>query len=223
MTDVPKYLAKDLDVCLLEQVIELIRDTRQWGVRTQSGNLYTAKHLVITAPLPQALALLDTSGLNYAGANLAALRAVRYDKGLATLAILDGPSSLPEHGGVSIADGPIRWIADNQKKGISENVSAVTIHASAEFAAEHWDSSNDVRGQLMLDAAAPHLGAKVVDYDCHRWGYGFPINPMPELCYFSWGLSLVLAGDAFGGPRVEGSALSGLAAARELMECSSLA
>jgi predicted NAD/FAD-dependent oxidoreductase len=213
MTDVPKHLAKDIDVCTSQQVTELARDTNVWMARTASGDTFLARQLVITAPLPQALNLLDMTGLRYANSDAEALRAVRYEKGLATLAILDGASGIAEPGGIEIHEAPLTWIGDNQQKGISPDVSAITIHADAAFAEEHWDSPNEVRGELMLAAAKPYLKAKVVGYNCHRWGFTTPINPWPEMYYQNKGLQLTLAGDAFGGARIEGAALSGIAAA----------
>jgi hypothetical protein len=217
MTDVPKYLAADLEIHYSEQVSELSRDVDLWIARTQSGNTFTARHLVITAPLPQALNLLDMTGLNYAGAHGAALRKVRYEKGLATLALLDGPSGIPEPGGMKLHQAPITWIGDNQQKGISPDVSAITIHADSDFAEKYWDSPNEIRGPLMLKAAKPYLKANVVEYNCHRWGYTLPINPWPEPVFSNPGLKLTLAGDAFGGPRIEGAALSGIEAAAAIL------
>ena len=217
MTDVPKYLAQELDVERSQQVTELSRDTNLWIARTEKGDRFLAEELIIAAPLPQALNLLDMTGLRYANGDTDALRAVRYERGLATLAILDGPSGIPEPGGIKIHEGCLSWIGDNQQKGISPGVSAVTIHANAAFAEAHWDSPNDLRGPLMLEAAAAHLKANVVEYNCHRWGFTTPVNPWHEPYYRNAGLRLTLAGDAFGGPRIEGAALSGIEAAKALL------
>lgn len=216
MTDAPKHLAKDLDVRTSQQVTELARDTDLWIVRTASGDTFLGKHLVITAPLPQALNLLDMTGLRYANGQIDALRAIRYERGLATLTILDAPSGLPAPGGMKIHEAPLSWIGDNQQKGISPNVSTITIHADAAFAEAHWDSPNEVRAPLMLEAAAPHIKAKVIEYTCHRWGFTTPINPWHEPYFQNAGLKLTLAGDAFGGARVEGAALSGIEAAQAI-------
>lgn len=217
MTDVAKYLAAALDVHRSQQVIELARDTNVWIARTREGDSFLGTQLVITAPLPQALNLLDMTGLRYANGDTTALRAIRYEKGLATLAILDGPSGLEQPGGRKIHEAPLSWIGDNQQKGISPEVSAVTIHADAAFAEAHWDSPDEVRGPLMLKAAAPFLEANIVEYKCHRWGFTTPINPWHEKYYRNPGLKLTLAGDVFGGPRIEGAALSGIEAGRCLL------
>lgn len=218
MTDAPKHLARTLEVHNSQQVTELSRDTDLWVARTATGDSFPAKHLVLTAPLPQALSLLDTSGLRYANGDAEALRSVRYERGLTTLVILDGPSGLAEPGGVKVSEGILTWIGDNQQKGISPEVSAITLHATHAFAEEHWESANELRGPLMIEAAKPFLKGKVLEYNCHRWGFTKTINPWPELYYQNPGLQLTLAGDSFGGMRVEGAALSGIEAAAAVHE-----
>lgn len=218
ITDLPKHLAAGLEVHRSQQVVSVARDVGEWQVHTATGQVYSAEHLVVSAPLPQSLSLLDTAGLNYAGADLSALRSVRYDKGLATLAVLDGPSGLSQPGALKISEGIVTWIADNQMKGISPELPAITIHADAAFAEKHWDSPDEVRGALMLKAAAPYLQANVVEYNCHRWGFTLPVNPLPYSYYQNKPLNLMLVGDAFGGPRVEGAALSGIEGAQALLQ-----
>lgn len=218
MTDVPKHLAKDLDVCLCAEVTELMREADSWMVRTASGDSFIARELVITAPLPQALKLLDTMSHEYAIGYIEALREVSYERGLATLAILDGPSGLLAPGGLKVHEAPLTWIADNQTKGISPDVSAITIHANATFAEEHWDSHDDLRGKLMIEAALPFIQANIIEFNCHRWGFTTPINPWSEKYFHNDELHLTLAGDSFGGARIEGAALSGFAAASKVLD-----
>ena len=222
MTDAPKFLAESLRVERSERITELSRELDTWVARSDGGSQYTAGYLVITAPAPQAISLLDTSGLNYAGEDEPKLRAIRYAKGLATLAILDGPSALPENGLVQIFTSPLALIADNRVKKISPDVAAITIHADADFAEAHWDSPDEVRGPLMLGAAAPWLGSGVVEYTCHRWGFTTPLNPWHEKHFTNPSLRLTLAGDSFGGARVEGAAISGIEAAGAVLQSSGI-
>jgi predicted NAD/FAD-dependent oxidoreductase len=218
MTDAPKHLAASLDVVREERITELSRDVDVWIATSASGRVFSAANLVITIPMPQAATLLETSGLNYAGTDEAALKQIRYSQGLATLAILDGPSGLPEGGFKRLFTSPLSWIADNQTKGISPDVSAVTIHSDAEFAKAHWDSPDEIRGRLMLDAAEPYLASAVVEFKCHRWGFTSPLNPWQENFYANPSLRLVLAGDSFGGARIEGAAVSGIEAAGAVVQ-----
>jgi predicted NAD/FAD-dependent oxidoreductase len=217
MTDVPKYLARALTVHRSQQVVEVVKELGYWELHTQVGDRFEGRHLVVAAPLPQAMSILQTSGVNWARDDLPKLNKIAYEKGLAALVVLNGPSGIPDPGGMKVDSEVINWIGDNQQKGISPDVSAVTIHGTADFSAKHWDTPDSLRGQLMLDAAAPYLKSKVTNIACHRWGFTTPLNPWPEASYHNFEIALSLAGDAFGGPRVEGAFLSGLHAAETLL------
>ncbi len=217
MASVPRYLATQLDVACGERITELSRNIDVWIATSASGARLAAPYLLLSTPLPQALALLDTSGLDYAGNDKAALRRIRYAKALTTMAILDGPSALPQTGFVKLLQKPLAWIADNKLKGISPHATAVTIHSDAEFAEQHWGSPDETCGPLMLEAAEQWLGSPVREYCCHRWGFTTPLNPWHEKHYTNPAIKLTLAGDAFGGARVEGAALSGIEAAEAIL------
>lgn len=222
MTDVPKYLGSGLDVRRSERVERLRRRGAFWEAETGSGARHLGRELILALPPPQALALLDAGVKDVPGGcgdRWAALRAVRYEKGLATLVLLDGPSGVPGPGGMKVDKGPLSWIADNEQKGISPGIPAVTLHAGADFAESHWESPDDVRGPKMVEAARPYLGAGVREFACHRWGFSRPVRAYgrgDERYHRDAECSLTFVGDAFGGGRVEGAALSGMAAALEL-------
>ncbi|CAI8337445.1 MAG: Renalase [Opitutia bacterium UBA7350] len=216
MNAIPKYLARKLEVVCSTQVCSLQRTDGNWVAESLAGDRFIGRELVVSLPLPQAWTLLETSGTDWATKDTrAALRAVRYEKGLATLVQLKGPSAVPSPGFLKLKEEALVWIADNQQKGISKEP-ALTLHAGASFAARHWDTTDEERGGLMLEAAKPWLGEGVVKFTCHRWGFTLPLNPYKERYLRNSGLNLTLAGDAFGGPRVEGAALSGIAAAMAL-------
>jgi hypothetical protein len=60
------------------------------------------------------------------------------------------------------------------------------------------------------------LGAPVVNVALQRWKFSEPAATYAQPCVWLPDLGLGLAGDAFGGPRVEGAALSGLALAERM-------
>ena len=67
----------------------------------------------------------------------------------------------------------------------------------------------------------PLLGdAQISEAQVKRWRYAQPASVYPERCLMiAYGNHpLVFAGDAFGGARIEGAALSGLTAGRALLE-----
>lgn len=221
MTAVAKHLAAGLEYEVRrETLVTAVRhDGQGWETVLGSGEIFASQCLVLTAPVPQSLALLDAGGVAIDAASRSGLEAIRFHKCLAALAILDGPSALTAHGGsLKISDQePVQWIADNQRKGISPEVPSVTIHSTPAFAEAHWDSSDEERLPPLLDAAAPFLKAEVVSAQGHRWGFSQPVTAFGEDAFVDIDLGLAIAGDGLAGGRVEGAALSGLAAAGAML------
>jgi len=216
MSAVAKHLALGLDLLLETPVAALRQAGNRWRAETTTGRTFTAGAMILTPPVPQSLALLDEGGIVLAPEMRARLAAIKYERCLAVMAVLDGPSRIPPPGGLAPADGPIAWLADNQLKGISTEP-AVTIHATHAFSLEHWDRDRQESGRDLLEEATTWLGAGVKQFQVHGWRYSKPMRIDEQPCVFvSQSPPLVLAGDAFAGPRVEGAALSGLAAGAAL-------
>ncbi len=212
MHAIAKYLAEGLDVRASTRVAALEPSGRGWRIRLDFGAALAADAVVLTAPVPQALALLAAGRVGLSAADAQVLEAIRYEPCLAVLAALDGASGLDDPGAVAPSTGPIDWMADNCLKGVSA-VPAVTIHATADFSRSHAQSSDEfVVGEVLRWAglrARPIVG----QVEVQRWLFARPAAIHPERCLVAEGLPpLVFAGDAFGGAKVEGAALSGTAA-----------
>ncbi len=217
MTGVAKHLAAGLDLIMGTQVAALRPAGNRWCAVTTTGETFSAEAVLLTPPVPQSLAMLDAGGLVLPPELRTRLAAIDYERCLAVMAVLEGPSQVPPPGGLAPTTGPIAWIADNQMKGISAEP-AVTIHATHAFSLEHWDRDRQESGRSLLAAAAPWLGAGVKTFQVHGWRYSKPLQVDEERCVIvSHAPALVLAGDAFAGPRVEGAALSGWAAADAIL------
>jgi len=229
MNALAKQLAQGLDVRTGEQVKTLARHGNTWQAVTESGLKVQAASLILTPPVPQALALLDAGETALPADARRALERISYDPCFAVLAVLDQPSRIPAPGALRFHSGssygslgqaentPLSWIADNQQKGISP-VPAVTLHATPQFTREHWEVPHAEVAEKLLAAAAPWLGATPRTYQVHRWRYSQPVVLHPERCLaLTEAPPLIFAGDAFGGPRVEGAVLSGWAAAETLL------
>jgi predicted NAD/FAD-dependent oxidoreductase len=215
MTAVPKFLASSLTVRLQQRVVTIALENDRWCVKTESGENFFGGALILTAPVPQSLALLAESGVALPAAMAAELTAITYEPCLAVVATLDSPGAVPPPGAVKVTDGVVSWLADNQAKGISP-VPSLTIHASSKFSRTHLEGDLKEAGRQLIEAVHPWLGAsRVMEFQVHRWRYSKPIQTHRELCVMTCaGPPLALAGDAFGGSgRIEGAALSGLAAA----------
>lgn len=217
MTAVAKYLAQGLEIRMEKQVVALRRAGGRYSVETNNGEFYSAAAVLLTPPVPQSLALLAASEIELDPAMRTRLEGIQYERCLAVMAVLKGPSLIPPPGAIKPTSGPVSWIADNQLKGISAEP-AVTIHANHEFSLAHWDEDRMEGGRLLLNAAQPWLGAEVLSYQVHGWRYSKPLQVDAEPCaLLQTAPPLVIAGDAFAGPRVEGAALSGMAASEMLL------
>ncbi|MBN2433006.1 MAG: FAD-dependent oxidoreductase [Acidobacteria bacterium] len=218
MNEVAKHLARDLTVHTSWRAWAISRTDGGWRVVSDVGQEFFARAILVTTPVPQALALFDQGDIPLPAVQREQLESLTYQKCLALLLALDGPSRLPDPGGMFSTGEPVAWLADNYRKGISADGYTVTILAGPGFSVRHWDDPPAEICQRLKTAAAPWLGADMKSYQLHRWRYSQPLVVYPERFFrVDTPAPLLLAGDAFGGPRVEGAALSGLAAAEWLL------
>ena len=217
MTAIAKRLGEDVDVRLGTQVAS-IQQEDCWRVRSADGNEYAATALLLTPPVPQSLELLSQGKVMLDERVEARLARLTYEKCFAVMAALDEAPALREPGWFAPSTGSISWIADNQAKGISD-LPAVTIHATAAFSEARWMMDREEAADLLIKEASEWLTSRVIDRQIHRWRYSKPIQTadVPAM-QLSETPRLIIAGDAFGGPRVEGAALSGMAAADMLLQ-----
>lgn len=220
MSSMAKHLAQGIDVRVQVNVVGLRTEDDGWRVTTERGECFSGRALLLTPPVPQGLPLLATGDYPLPDRVRGGLSQIEYTPCLAVLAQLSGPSRIPEPGGLMFDGGPVSWMADNQRKGVSSSAgAAVTIHAGPQFSRAHWETPESEVTAVLLDAAAPWLGTAPIQTQLHRWRYSLPLRVYPERCVVvREPAPLAFAGDAFGGSGVEGAALSGLAAGAALLE-----
>ena len=162
MSSLPKHLAADLNLFLHRRVERICRVPDGWLAVDESGNEWPAEALLLTPPVPQSLALLDAGEVRLDPGLRDGLDSLAYHPCLAALLVLEGSSGVPEPGGIALHGGPVSWIADNTAKGISPDVCAVTVHASPDFSAAHYEAPEAEVAGLLIDHAKPHLASRVV-------------------------------------------------------------
>ena len=211
MTDIAKHLANGLDVRCNTLAFSIARGTTsKWQLKIDDGSVLDADAIIVTCPLPQAYALLVTAGIELPESMLR----TEYDRTICLLAVLNQSSAIANPGGLQNPDDTFSFVADNAVKGISSAV-ALTLHANPQFSLEHWDASPQDVHDLLLTRAKPWIGdATVVTSQVKKWRLATPLTIWPERHWANE--MIVLAGDAFGGPKIEGAALSGLSAANYL-------
>ena len=220
MNAIPALLAKGLDLHQKQVVTHVAHDGDAWIVTTDTQQTWSADALLITSPVPQTLSLLDASDHPLPRAVREELEAITYHCCLAVMAVLDGPSGLPDPGAIQFHAEPVDWIADARTKGTIKEGFAVTIHGAPLFSREHFEGDRKIAGALLLESCRTLLQSKVLDVSIHGWRFAAPVTQYPQRCLSLLGETapLVLAGDAFGECRVEGAFLSGCAAADAVLQ-----
>ncbi|MGK7884788.1 MAG: NAD(P)/FAD-dependent oxidoreductase [Crocosphaera sp.] len=193
-----KYLAKDLDIHLQTRAITINKSDSGWKVATENGQSFEGDSLILTAPVPQSLTLLENSGIALPSLIKSRLEQVVYYPRITILALLEELSLIPASGWLTVNNSCLASIACNHKKGISPQGFAVTIHSTPEFSHEYLNKDDQIIAEKLFDFASSWLGSKVINYQVHRWRYSHPKtvygeeflavdNPSP----------LIFAGDAF--------------------------
>lgn len=216
MTAVPKFLAEGLEVKREHKVTAAGCCGDHWCVDVENHGCMRAERLIFTAPVPQSLAILKAGGFELPQPLAGQLAALTYDPCLALLVTVAGRSRLPVDG-VRRETGVVRWAADNQPKGVSPNLSAVTLHLSPEFSEAHYGRTETEVLELVRSEAEELIGAPISGATLHRWKFSHARATHPESFVWWPEESLGFAGDAFGGPRVEGAAVSALALAERVV------
>jgi renalase len=221
MASIPKHLARGLDVRTGEKVVEINARDEGWEVNAESGTCETGAALLLTAPVPRSLALVEARNYVLPEEARRRLERISYAPCLALLALLDGPTGVPEPGGVQVKGEPLDWIGDNRRKGISE-APGITIQAGPVWSREHFEADEAEITASLLAFAGERLGSdlssRVVQTSLSRWRYSWVTQSHLDSCLVAaHEPPLLFAGDAFGEAKVEGAALSGLAAADRLL------
>jgi renalase len=234
MTDLPKRLAAQLppDRCVVRTAVKVaaigvdggrVRISLDPSPEAGEPTTLHAVAAIVTSPVPQSLDLFAAGALLSADGGIAPdvhrqLATVTYDPSFALMLVLNRASLVPPPGGIQFAGGPISWLADNQQKGIS-SVPALTVHASGAFSRQHFDDPPEQVAAALIELVRPWIdgdpATAIAGQSLHRWKFATPtmIIPAPLVAVVA-SPPIVCCGDAFGGPKVEGAASSGLAAGR---------
>jgi len=216
-----KHLAQGLDARSEITVTAVRREGDGWRVTDSEGRGYDARGVVLTAPVPQSLALLDAGDTKLHADDRVALDRIEYVPCLTGLFWVDDHSGLPAPGGVQRPEANISWVADNQRKGISPKAVVITAQASARYSRQLWEREDaDILRAFRVDLL-PFLrdGGVIHEMQLKRWRYSKPTVLYPDVFLLARDLpALAFAGDAFREARVEGAALSGLGVGQALLQ-----
>jgi renalase len=228
------HLAAGLEVRIGQQVERLDAGGGRVmvHVRAPSGaDIVEADAAILTPPVPIALTLIAAGSQQRALAPAVRARLAGVTYAPCLCVTLDFPQApgpaIPAPGAVRLVDGPLSWISSQRAKGLRTRGEGIVVHAEA-----HWSRTHAGERDAALIAAISALSAPLLaawsggDWsspfaaNLTRWRHSLATATLPEPCLVAdLGAPVILAGDAFGAqPRVEGAALSGLAAASALTD-----
>ncbi|NNF55897.1 MAG: NAD(P)-binding protein [Acidimicrobiales bacterium] len=206
---------------VVNQRVHSIIDTGRSVTATYDGTTRPpdeAQAVLLTAPTPQIVQMLEAGGMPVPDP----VRLVTYHAVIALLLITehDPAGRLGPAGALQQPLDPMfTFIAENRAKGISDHI-GLTFHTEPALSAALFDCSD----QEIIDRLTPELrrvlgGDTWNEIQVKKWRYAGPRNGHPDrfLAVKGVRLPVLLAGDAFGGARVEGAFLSGRRAAEQLL------
>ena len=218
MSSLARHLARDLSVRLGTTVASATRSDAGWLLRDAEGaSLGTFKHLLVTAPAPQAAALLATD----APALAAVCEQVVFHPCRAVLCVLEHPAELSWDAAFVNDDAHLAWVARNAAKPSRDaGHECWVLHGTRAHSIETLDDDSDAAIAPMLEAFARLLGPnapRVIYAQGHRWRYAIPEPVLEADAVWDASVQAGVAGDWCGGPRVEGALLSGMALAGRVL------
>ena len=229
MRALPEYLAQPLDV-RTDMVVTAVSPVKGgWTVKTAvngatkvatkvaANETHHARTVIMTAPVPQSLAILDAGKTVLPIPACEALQRIRYAPSLTGLFWVDGTVKFPEPGAIQRPERAIVWMADNRRKGVSKT-RLITVQASPGLSNQLLEADAESALAGLEAALRPFLAETAVVRESHlkRWRYALPTVFHPDRCLRATtgetASPIIFAGDAFKEPRVEGAVLSGLTA-----------
>lgn len=206
MTALPKKIAENLPINKDEKIVHISFIDKIWNCRSEKGNHYQSKKLVITAPLPQALELLSNSKIDFNQD----LKSISYTKGLLGLFTADEnlliKKTLPDN---------VHSVLSMKSRQL--NPSAWVLRTTEEFSEKCFERSDDENLAQIVTMFSECFEEKpvITHSELKKWRYVVPNNVLPHP-YLEVQDALYLIGDGFLYPDVRGALLSAKGLAENL-------
>lgn len=227
MNQIAKKLAEALpkeNIALNEKIMDIELIDGFISISSETGSRFFCKKLMITSPLPQTAAMMAKfQGDQRLVKIMSDLSEISYEPCIAVMGFFD-PEEVPlTKFPAKSNSAPLAFVADNFSKGLSSRQAALTVHLSSEASHGLFTANDNVVVDFVCHELRRHFHLKKVTrpstVEVHRWRFATPKTTISEPC-LAWsgpnGLKICFAGEAFGGPKIEGAYLSGLAAAGAL-------
>ncbi|MBC7538021.1 MAG: NAD(P)-binding protein [Bacteriovorax sp.] len=208
MTALAKSIVDGLEIALEKQIHTIRYDNNIWKLVSDKNEEWECRNLIISAPLPQALLILERSSLKQIDLQeIAELKKIQYTKALIGLLILEQDILINEFGYEEFQSGDFFSITDQKMKGVSK-ISAITITMSPTFSESEFDNADDVvMTKILKIFKEKYPMAMITGSELKKWRYCQPLSKYKSF-YFEVAPKLYLIGDAFGGASLLGAVRS---------------
>ena len=209
-------LSNNLNILQNQRVTVIKYANNLWEVKTNK-DIFKSELLIITTPLPQCLDLLKTNLSLFDNDTIDEIKNIDYKKCITLIMVLNLKSNFNYPGAYQRIDCDWDFICDNNLKGISPNV-CVTAHASNILSKKIWDFSESRIKDYLLEKIKIRFNLYPEYSLVHKWLYAQSQKNLDG--YFRSSNStknhLFIAGEIFGGSKIEGAFLSGYNLARHI-------
>jgi predicted NAD/FAD-dependent oxidoreductase len=195
-------------------ICDMRHDEAGWRLHSKEHGLQPEHYdaLVLAVPAPQAAALLEPL------LPMTALQAASVAmEPCWTLMLRLAQRHDPGYDAAFVNDGPLRWLARDSSKPGRQGEEVWVAQASAEWSAEHVQTSESEVATLLVAAFLQQGGPPPVEMITHRWLYARPAAESNQRSVWLPAVQVGLCGDWLRGGRVEDAWLSGRALAATVM------
>ncbi|MBC7754211.1 MAG: FAD-dependent oxidoreductase [Moraxellaceae bacterium] len=211
MTGLAKFLADGKSVDLSREIALIKIENNLVILTCTDQSVIKCQKLFITAPLPQAVILLERSGFEIPQN----IKDVKYAHALVALFELEDLSDyqlLPYQEKIS----DTIFSVSQQNTKFEKNSPTLTVAMTPDWSLENFNSSDEknlvlitvfLQKYLMLNGSK--LDAVILKSQLKKWRYSHPINPL-TCGYVKLNSQIVLAGDGFSGGSINHAVKSGL-------------
>ncbi|GGF20939.1 hypothetical protein GCM10010954_19630 [Halobacillus andaensis] len=218
MNGLAKHIANGLNVRTHTKVDHWREYGEGYTITANDSSTWRSKKIIVTTPVPQAVALLENSGVE-AGA----LERITFQPTYVGIFHFEKPTNLPPTGHIDKQlPAGVERIVDHYKKGISKDV-VVSVYMTAEWSTEHY-GENDVLDRIKEIVNGYLTFGDAVSEQLKKWRYA-QAAATHSRSYKAVTGSVFVAGDAFlrpndasGRTRFESAFISGIDVAKAVMK-----
>lgn len=213
----PKILAKDLKI-LKAAKVESINYYHDWEIITEAGDTFHSRYVIVTAPAPQSLELINSGNAQLSNSQLFKLDSITYTSNLVILIRLNDRVDLttrkPESDIIEI-------IVNNEDKGIKQKFQTLTVIFKSGYSSKFYNKPEIEHLWNFLEEFKEIRRDNVAEFNVHRWKYSQPENYIEREAFIKGKSGIYLCGDYFFGnncSNVELAIYSGLEAANDIIK-----